>query len=1261
LVLALLAAGTLFSAPAAAQSSDEVAVVEMQATPLVVGPADATIEVQLTINTTVDRLNVTVGVDNPDDRRQASSISRTLVSDRSSLVTGTIDVPLPSQTQPGLHSVSVDSARNDTGNNATELEITGSSSTIFFVHADEPVAGGLGPAWPQHGADAQHSGRSLDIGPQQVDLVRWSARSSDDQPFHDPIVDEDGNVTAITWSGLAYRFTSDGDPLWDPPLRLGSSVPFPPASTPEGLVIAATGDGELRGVNPERAEAWQTEIDGDRELLSGPVVDPDGRIYTVREPWTVLAVTTQGDIVDERSLQEPTNYDPPLSSTPGPTPGPPVAVDNDDTIVAIEEGGIVELSAGSLSVEDRIDCNCTPRGVSLAPGSSIALVMGDEEVVAVDRASGDVAWRTGDAERPGSELDGQIYAAPTVGWGADGSQPVFIVDAGGSIHIVTLGGAHIKSLGNVFGPLLGQPAVDANGDIYLADVCSAERGVAVIRSLVGHPHQDRRLLDSRWTKTLTPSGCSQIPTGIAIADGGGVLWAGPDGELRMLGKDRPPEAQFTVAWQQGEGHVFDARGSQDPDRSPLTYTWRFDEGPVKRGSTVTHRFTTSGNHTIHLTVDDGSSQVTASRTMEINLPPQPSITQRATEDGRLALTANETSDPDDEDLTYWWSVDDDSGQTGAWLTLPGQAPRVYNVTLHVSDGDLNATRQRTVLSPSERAWRNETVATFSGDCPADVCTVPAQLSFTRGSLAEITVANGIGRTMTVEPNAPVVPGGPEEIVLQPREQGQLFVETDRDRSDAILMAPVGSDPTPLALDVRPAPAHVTWTVTDTDLEAGTTSTIELALTGDDPPGDVSLRFSLRSGSQALAVQDVNLRAGEPANRTVMLSFVPEAPRSFTGTIVAETADPDRALVSPASGEEVQRTFDISEPSPLTLATRAASDNPYLAGGLGLAGLVGLAAAGGIWYHRRREETGTGTGPTEFPTSPTSTSPVAADDGSATVAHGFMPRKVDRFRVERVLGEGGFGTTYLAEDSVLERDVVLKDLENVGADARELLLHEAKTAANLQHRNVVVVHDVIEEEGRLLLVMEYIEGGTLADRTDEAMETKQALPMAAEVLDGLAALHDAGIVHRDLKPSNILLTPDGTAKITDFGVAVRRDEPPGQEDAFVGTPRYMAPEQLLGDPPGPQADVYAAGALVYNLLTGEHHLGLQTDTTPPPEELIERDVRLPIDGVPAAVNEVLAKALARDPEDRYPDASAFADALDQLDPGGSRTVDRVAGG
>jgi len=272
----------------------------------------------------------------------------------------------------------------------------------------------------------------------------------------------------------------------------------------------------------------------------------------------------------------------------------------------------------------------------------------------------------------------------------------------------------------------------------------------------------------------------------------------------------------------------------------------------------------------------------------------------------------------------------------------------------------------------------------------------------------------------------------------------------------------------------------------------------------------------------------------------------------------------------------------------------------------------------------------------------------------------MPRKVDRFHVDRVLGEGGFGTTYLARDSVLERDVVLKDLENVGdGDERDLLLHEAKTAANLQHSNVVVVHDVIEEEGRLLLVMEHVEGGTLDEHMEAALPTKQALPIARDILDGLAALHEAGIVHRDLKPSNILLTPDGTPKITDFGVAVSLEESPDQADAFVGTPRYMAPEQLAGDPAGPRADVYAAGALVYRMLTGDHHLGLGPQT-PPPEELLERDVRLPAPELPDVVNEVLATALARDPQDRYEDTD-FAEALATLDPDGSRTVEGLPEG
>jgi PKD repeat protein len=1239
---ALLAvAGLLAASPAQAQS-EEVEVREIEASPLVVAPAEATLEVELSLATSVDRLNVTLAVEDTEGSR-LSTTTRTLVADQPSLVSGSIDLAIPANAEPGLRSVNVHEVRNASAPNGSALEVTGSSSTIFYVHERAPVAGGSGPVWPQPGGDAQHSGRTLAVGPAQVDLIRWTAHSVDDQPFHDPVVAEDGEVTAVTWSGVVHRYDADGSELWDPALRLGSSVPFAPAMV-DDLVVVATADGELRAVEPDRSQAWRVSPAGeDGQLVSGPSVGPDGRVYAVTAPWTLVAVSAEGEVLARTDLAEPTAYDPPSSSTPSPTPGPPVAVDRDGTVVAIVEDGIAELSA-SLEPQGEIACNCTPRGVALAPGTSMALVMGDEEVVAVDRDTREVAWRTGDADRPGAELDGQVHATPVVGWGSGGSQPVYIADEGGSIHVVTLGGAHIRSWRNVFGPILGQAGVDADGHLYVADACREIRSIA-------------SSLEPRWTKTLSASGCSGLPTGVVPVEGGGVLWASPDGQLRMMGKDRPPEAQFTVTWEQDRGYVFDARESSDPDGSTLTYAWRFDDGPVKRGSTVTQTFEQTGNHTVHLTVDDGTSEVTTSRTMAINLPPEPRISDRV-DDGRLELDANGTIDRDDAELTFWWEVEDLTTKQGPSLDLDAETPRVYDVRLHVDDGDLNATIQRTILTPSPEAWTTETLATYSGDCEAGICLVPESLSLTDGQPVELSIANGVGRTLTVEPHLPVVPGGADQVAIGPQDQASLYLRADSAEDRAASLSLVGVDEQAhLPASVRPAPGEITWRLEDAgDLEAGAESTIELVLSGSPPPADVALRFSLESGARAMAVEDVNLAAGESPNRTVELTFVPEEVGTFTGTIVAESSDTDRARVQAAEGEAAERSFQVSEPSALTVATRTAADNPYLTAGAAFLILLGIVGAGVAWYQRREDETPDAELVTDEPTTPSS---VDAGDG-ATVAQGFMPRKVDRFHVDRVLGEGGFGTTYLARDSVLERDVVLKDLENLGeGDARDLLLHEAKTAANLQHSNVVVVHDVIEEEGRLLLVMEYVEGGTLEDRAEDSMDLKQALPLAGDVLEGLAALHEAGIVHRDLKPSNILVTPDGTAKITDFGVAVSLEEAPGQSDAFVGTPRYMAPEQLAGDPAGPRLDVYAAGALVYRMLTGRHHLGLG-HATPSPEDLLEREVRLPIEDAPEALNAVLERALARDPQDRYEDARAFAEALAKLDPGGSRTVEGMPG-
>src|ERR1051325_11131325 len=207
--------------------------------------------------------------------------------------------------------------------------------------------------------------------------------------------------------------------------------------------------------------------------------------------------------------------------------------------------------------------------------------------------------------------------------------------------------------------------------------------------------------------------------------------------------------------------------------------------------------------------------------------------------------------------------------------------------------------------------------------------------------------------------------------------------------------------------------------------------------------------------------------------------------------------------------------------------------------------------------------------------------------------GELPQ-VPGYRVEGVLGSGGMGVVYRAWHLRLNRPVALKMLL-FGAHAqpteRERFLREAEAVATLCHPNIVQVHNAGEVEGRPFFTMELVEGDDLAQKIQGTPQpARQAADLVATLADAIHVAHQCGIVHRDLKPSNVLLTADGVPKVTDFGLARRLVGGDGQltlAGTPVGTPSYMAPEQARGDKGtlGPATDVYALGAILYELLSG----------------------------------------------------------------------------
>src|SRR5882724_383577 len=200
----------------------------------------------------------------------------------------------------------------------------------------------------------------------------------------------------------------------------------------------------------------------------------------------------------------------------------------------------------------------------------------------------------------------------------------------------------------------------------------------------------------------------------------------------------------------------------------------------------------------------------------------------------------------------------------------------------------------------------------------------------------------------------------------------------------------------------------------------------------------------------------------------------------------------------------------------------------------------------------------------------------------------------RYRIRQPLGVGGKKRVYLAHDRDLDREVAISllRLDVLDADAPRRILEEARAMARLGgHPRIVTIHDVGDEEGQPYIVSQYMAGGTLAERLrqspDGRLPVAEALRLADEVCQALGHAHAHGVVHRDLKPSNVWLDADGFAKLGDFGLAASLER--GRTDAegrIVGTLAYVPPEQILGKPLDPRSDLYAVGAVLYEMLTAE---------------------------------------------------------------------------
>ncbi|TFZ08561.1 serine/threonine-protein kinase [Ramlibacter humi] len=267
-----------------------------------------------------------------------------------------------------------------------------------------------------------------------------------------------------------------------------------------------------------------------------------------------------------------------------------------------------------------------------------------------------------------------------------------------------------------------------------------------------------------------------------------------------------------------------------------------------------------------------------------------------------------------------------------------------------------------------------------------------------------------------------------------------------------------------------------------------------------------------------------------------------------------------------------------------------------------------------------------------------------------------PKKLGRYELVRVLGKGAMGVVYEARDPNLDRRVAIKTImvdalgSAAGKEYEERFRVEARSAARLLHPNIVTVYDSDRDGDTAFLVMEFVEGDDLKQHLDrgELYPPGQALHLITDMLAALDFAHRQGVVHRDVKPANLLREPGGRLKLTDFGVARIAGEATRTQGSMIGTLKYMAPEQVQGLKVDSRADLFSAGVLAYQLLTGARPFDGDNDFSiihqvlghePPPPSAV-------VPGLPRTVDTVMARALAKDREQRFQTADDFSKALQQ---------------
>ena len=287
------------------------------------------------------------------------------------------------------------------------------------------------------------------------------------------------------------------------------------------------------------------------------------------------------------------------------------------------------------------------------------------------------------------------------------------------------------------------------------------------------------------------------------------------------------------------------------------------------------------------------------------------------------------------------------------------------------------------------------------------------------------------------------------------------------------------------------------------------------------------------------------------------------------------------------------------------------------------------------------------------------------DGSAGIGD-----RIGKYEVIREVGRGSTGTVYLSHDSFYGRDVAIKAYRIAGDDdparakvARKMFLSEAHMVGMLQHPNIMPIYDAGEERGYYYVVTEFIHGArTLAayTRPDNLLPVEDVLTLMFKCAKALHYAHSRGVIHRDIKPSNLMLTTDSDLRLIDFGIALHNDADFSRIEGIAGSPSYMSPEQVQSLELTNHSDLYSLGAVMYELLTGHRPfragalaklLHQIVYATPPPMLSIRPDL-------PAELEGVVATAMHKEPEKRYPNGAEFANAIARVHAQQRRESDRT---